>query len=367
MAADQCPGCGAADRPDNGQVCSCISGTAHDAVSAAFGEPAPRSRRGSRAALSTGAAAAAPTAPEPESAAGGGSPNGPDGAPDSTAGSGCRETAESRPAGSAGTDFWQGAGRGGESTAESRPGTRRGAARGAGARSGSRAGEAGGHGGRHQRRRAPAAAAVIAALGLTAAAFLPGPGGGNAGTDGDGALPEAARSAPGLPRAPGDDGSGPPASSRDGRPPLPPDGPVHGHGPAPRGSAGAEQEDGRAAGAGAPAAPGRAGTPVSSGTPGLPPEDGGGPGPGPGSPSPAPVPPDPGGQPVPSVLSLGDIGREVARLQELLGVLPPDGVFDSGLLTQVKRFQQNHGIEGDPPGVYGPSTRRVLEADEPSA
>jgi hypothetical protein len=61
------------------------------------------------------------------------------------------------------------------------------------------------------------------------------------------------------------------------------------------------------------------------------------------------------------VLVEGDTGPEVAELQRKLKVQPADGVFDNRLTHAVVEFQDENGIEGDAPGVYGPNTRRALD------
>ncbi|MGI5451158.1 peptidoglycan-binding protein [Streptomyces sp. CA-243310] len=61
-----------------------------------------------------------------------------------------------------------------------------------------------------------------------------------------------------------------------------------------------------------------------------------------------------------------DSGPEVVDLQRRLARigawdLPKRGQYDQNLRNAVARFQAAHGVHGDPPGVYGPATRRLLE------
>lgn len=85
-----------------------------------------------------------------------------------------------------------------------------------------------------------------------------------------------------------------------------------------------------------------------------------------GSSSPAAVAPpaQPQGGPT---LRLGDSGPEVAELQRRLQeawVLrdgPIDGDYSKRVEDAVREYQIWRNIEGDPEGVYGPNTRRVLE------
>ncbi|QMV23636.1 hypothetical protein GQS52_19750 [Streptomyces sp. SCUT-3] len=69
------------------------------------------------------------------------------------------------------------------------------------------------------------------------------------------------------------------------------------------------------------------------------------------------------------VLRVGDSGSEVVELQYRLsaagtyGTRQSDGVFDEDVKDAVARYQAREGIEGDAPGVYGPSTRRALESE----
>ncbi|MFF1477736.1 peptidoglycan-binding protein [Streptomyces sp. NPDC058301] len=67
------------------------------------------------------------------------------------------------------------------------------------------------------------------------------------------------------------------------------------------------------------------------------------------------------------VLRRGDDGPEVAELQDRLAQLAiydgkVDGHFGSRTENAVRTYQSYMGLEGDPPGVYGPETRRALEA-----
>ncbi|MFD9791234.1 peptidoglycan-binding protein [Streptomyces sp. NPDC059070] len=67
------------------------------------------------------------------------------------------------------------------------------------------------------------------------------------------------------------------------------------------------------------------------------------------------------------VLRRGDDGPEVADLQARLASLTiydgsVDGHFGSRTERAVRTYQSYMGLESDPPGVYGPETRRALEA-----
>lgn len=70
----------------------------------------------------------------------------------------------------------------------------------------------------------------------------------------------------------------------------------------------------------------------------------------------------------PRTLRPGDSGAEVEELQNRLKQLyvfyitPADGEYDSDVSTWVSQFQRDEGIKGDQDGVYGPHTRRALEA-----
>lgn len=64
----------------------------------------------------------------------------------------------------------------------------------------------------------------------------------------------------------------------------------------------------------------------------------------------------------------GDRGPEVAELQHRLKevwlyVGPPDGNYDDQVRSAVAVYQSYKAIQGDPTGVYGPNTRRALEAE----
>ncbi|MFH0241839.1 peptidoglycan-binding protein [Streptomyces sp. HK10] len=66
------------------------------------------------------------------------------------------------------------------------------------------------------------------------------------------------------------------------------------------------------------------------------------------------------------MLALGDRGSAVRRLQQLLreaGLLstPVTGLFDQPTEAAVQNYQALHGVQDDPPGVYGPTTRALLE------
>lgn len=67
------------------------------------------------------------------------------------------------------------------------------------------------------------------------------------------------------------------------------------------------------------------------------------------------------------VLRQGDRGPAVVALQQRLNqVMDPDlrvnGVYDSRVRQYVAFYQDHYGIRGDGSGVYGPETRRHLEA-----
>lgn len=64
----------------------------------------------------------------------------------------------------------------------------------------------------------------------------------------------------------------------------------------------------------------------------------------------------------------GDRGPEVAELQHRLKEVwlytgPPDGNYDDQVRSAVAVYQSYKAIQGDPTGVYGPNTRRALEAE----
>ena len=68
------------------------------------------------------------------------------------------------------------------------------------------------------------------------------------------------------------------------------------------------------------------------------------------------------------VLRRGDTGPQVAELQFRLWQLnlyagDVDGVFTYPVESDVRVYQLARGIQGDPPGVYGPRTRASLEAE----
>ncbi|MEV0034861.1 peptidoglycan-binding domain-containing protein [Streptomyces sp. NPDC050804] len=67
-------------------------------------------------------------------------------------------------------------------------------------------------------------------------------------------------------------------------------------------------------------------------------------------------------------LGPGDSGPEVVELQNRLGEVwlfrgPADGRYDQRVEGAVRIYQSYKSIEGDPEGVYGPNTRRALEAE----
>ncbi|GAA2803810.1 peptidoglycan-binding domain-containing protein [Streptomyces showdoensis] len=84
-----------------------------------------------------------------------------------------------------------------------------------------------------------------------------------------------------------------------------------------------------------------------------------------GAPSAAPTATeDPGGP----TLSLGSTGDEVAELQRRLRELwlytgPEDGRYTRKVQRAVEVYQSYKYLDDDPEGVYGPSTRRALEAE----
>ncbi|WP_229334063.1 peptidoglycan-binding domain-containing protein [Streptomyces flavotricini] len=62
-----------------------------------------------------------------------------------------------------------------------------------------------------------------------------------------------------------------------------------------------------------------------------------------------------------------DTGSQVVDLQRRLAqlglwTLPQRGRYDQHLDDAVQWFQAKYGVRGDPPGVYGPATRRRLES-----
>ncbi|WP_443077117.1 peptidoglycan-binding domain-containing protein [Streptomyces sp. SP18CS02] len=62
-----------------------------------------------------------------------------------------------------------------------------------------------------------------------------------------------------------------------------------------------------------------------------------------------------------------DRGPEVVELQQRftqigLWPYPQRGHYNRHLYDAVQRFQTDHGVRGDTPGVYGPATRRLLES-----
>ncbi|MFM9369768.1 peptidoglycan-binding domain-containing protein [Streptomyces sp. Da 82-17] len=72
--------------------------------------------------------------------------------------------------------------------------------------------------------------------------------------------------------------------------------------------------------------------------------------------------------PRPPVLREGDEGPEVRELQNRLSQRyfyagPEHGRYDVLVEDAVARYQYAEGITGDPQGVYGPATRRALEAE----
>ena len=57
-------------------------------------------------------------------------------------------------------------------------------------------------------------------------------------------------------------------------------------------------------------------------------------------------------------LSQGDRGDDVAKMQELLGISPADGIFGRGTKATLKTFQANQGLTAD--GIAGPATLKAL-------
>ncbi|NUK11048.1 peptidoglycan-binding protein [Streptomyces lunaelactis] len=74
--------------------------------------------------------------------------------------------------------------------------------------------------------------------------------------------------------------------------------------------------------------------------------------------------------PVPGsgTLRSGDSGPAVVELQQRLAKVllyggPMDGEYDGSVEDSVRFFQDSRDVKGDPAGVYGPKTRRALEAE----
>ncbi|WP_078963240.1 peptidoglycan-binding protein [Streptomyces durhamensis] len=68
------------------------------------------------------------------------------------------------------------------------------------------------------------------------------------------------------------------------------------------------------------------------------------------------------------VLQRGDSGPQVTELQLRLRQLNLyddriSGVFGAPVQDAVRTYQLARGIQGDTPGVYGPATRKSLEAE----
>jgi murein L,D-transpeptidase YcbB/YkuD len=113
----------------------------------------------------------------------------------------------------------------------------------------------------------------------------------------------------------------------------------------------------------APASPTRSPQPTASATASTSPTASASPTPDGGGPSAAP-PAEPAG---PS-LRRGDHGPEVAELQNRLTEVwlysgPPDANYSDRVENAVAVYQSYKAIQGDPTGVYGPNTRRALEAE----
>ncbi|MFI7340247.1 peptidoglycan-binding domain-containing protein [Streptomyces sp. NPDC050085] len=69
-----------------------------------------------------------------------------------------------------------------------------------------------------------------------------------------------------------------------------------------------------------------------------------------------------------NVLRRGDTGPQVSELQSRLAELrlydgTPTGTFDSRTQYALATYQFARGLDEDPPGTYGPSTRRALESE----
>ncbi|MFI9117594.1 peptidoglycan-binding protein [Streptomyces venezuelae] len=69
-------------------------------------------------------------------------------------------------------------------------------------------------------------------------------------------------------------------------------------------------------------------------------------------------------------LSLGSSGPEVRELQRRLEAVWAydgriDGRFDEEVQEAVARYQSWRYVQDDPEGVYGPTTRRLLEENTP--
>ncbi|MGW1085334.1 peptidoglycan-binding domain-containing protein [Streptomyces sp. NPDC002596] len=74
------------------------------------------------------------------------------------------------------------------------------------------------------------------------------------------------------------------------------------------------------------------------------------------------------GEPQGPTLQPGDHGPAVAELQRRLQEVwlyqgPDNGNYSDRVASAVRAYQSRKSIEGDPPGVYGPSTRSALEAE----
>jgi hypothetical protein len=70
----------------------------------------------------------------------------------------------------------------------------------------------------------------------------------------------------------------------------------------------------------------------------------------------------------PATLRRGDSGPEVVELQRRLAQIfayggPADGQYGQSVEDSVRWYQWNRDVQGDPEGVYGPQTRRALEAE----
>ncbi|MEE1754466.1 peptidoglycan-binding domain-containing protein [Streptomyces sp. SP18CS02] len=84
----------------------------------------------------------------------------------------------------------------------------------------------------------------------------------------------------------------------------------------------------------------------------------------------APAPASPAASAQGPTLRRHDQGPEVAELQERLARVgmwpyPQREHYNRRLQKAVHRFQRTHDVDEDPPGVYGPATRRLLESLTP--
>jgi hypothetical protein len=136
---------------------------------------------------------------------------------------------------------------------------------------------------------------------------------------------------------------------------------------------GHDAEGTSATGSAPPSPSGSASAPVPASDPASPPVTSPGtsdaplPVPGHGAPSATTAAPTPATSAPGRTLRRQDRGPDVVELQERLSRLgmwphPLRGHFNRHLQDAVQRFQAEHGISEDSPGVYGPATRRRLES-----